>query len=115
MPLIERALSALALASLAALTCTAAQAQTTPIKHLIVVIGENTTFDTLFATYAPPHGQTVSNLLSQGIVNADGTPGQSFALAAQRQGVVGSSYTLQPSRGAAYATLPQPLKTGVLR
>jgi phospholipase C len=47
----------------------------TPIKHVIVLIGENRTFDNLFATYVPKSGASVSNLLSKEIVNADGTPG----------------------------------------
>ena len=38
----------------------------TPIKHLIVLIGDNCTFDHVFATYQPKHGQTVGNLLSRG-------------------------------------------------
>src|SRR5712671_6094265 len=54
-----------------------------PIKHLIVIIGENRSFDHVFATYQPKHGQTVSNLLSKGIVNSDGTPGRNFSLASQ--------------------------------
>ena len=54
----------------------------TPIKHVIVIIGENRTFDHVFATYQPKSGETVSNLLSKGIVNADGTPGPSFAQSA---------------------------------
>ncbi len=41
----------------------------TPIKHVIVIIGENRTFDHVFATYQPRHGESVSNLLSKGIVN----------------------------------------------
>ncbi|MDE2088749.1 MAG: phosphoesterase, partial [Gammaproteobacteria bacterium] len=45
----------------------------TPIKHLIVIIGENHSFDNVFGTYRPRHGQTVWNLLSEGIVNANGT------------------------------------------
>ena len=41
----------------------------TPIKHLIVVIGENRSFDNVFATYVPPDPkQSAWNLLSQGIV-----------------------------------------------
>jgi phospholipase C len=56
---------------------------TSPIKHVIVIIGENRTFDHVFATYQPKKGQTVANLLSKGIINADGTPGPSFALAGQ--------------------------------
>ena len=30
-----------------------------PIKHVILIIGENRTFDHVFATYTPPAGQTV--------------------------------------------------------
>jgi len=41
---------------------------TTPIKHVIVIIGENRTFDHVFATYQPKRGQSVWNLLSEGIV-----------------------------------------------
>jgi phospholipase C len=44
-----------------------------PIKHVIIIIGENRTFDHVFATYVPKQGETVSNLLSKGIVNGDGT------------------------------------------
>ena len=47
----------------------------TPIQHLIVIIGENQTFDGLFATYVPKRGETVHNLLSEGIVKANGEPG----------------------------------------
>src|SRR5580693_4644171 len=55
----------------------------TPIKHVIVIIGENRSFDHVFATYQPVAGQSVWNLLSEGIVNADGTPGPNFWKAAQ--------------------------------
>src|SRR5450631_3008051 len=50
----------------------------TPIKHVIVLIGENRTFDHLFATYVSPSGDSVNNLLSEGIIKADGTPGRHF-------------------------------------
>ena len=50
----------------------------TPIEHVIVIIGENHTFDNLYGGYKPRHGQTVANLLSKGIINADGTPGPNF-------------------------------------
>ena len=46
-----------------------------PIKHVIVIIGENRTFDHLFATYKSKSGDRVDNLLSKGIINEDGTPG----------------------------------------
>jgi phospholipase C len=59
------------------------QNTTSPIKHVIVIIGENRSFDHVFATYVPKGGQTVWNLLSQGIVNADGTPGPNFVKAHQ--------------------------------
>ena len=55
----------------------------TPIKHVIVLIGENRTFDNVYGTYIPKHGQHVSNLLSRGIVNANGSPGPNFAVARQ--------------------------------
>jgi phospholipase C len=55
----------------------------TPIKHLIVIIGENRSFDHVFATYQPKDGETVWNLLSEGIIKADGTPGPNFSKAQQ--------------------------------
>src|SRR5215472_19255614 len=56
---------------------------TTPIKHVIVVIAENSSFDHAFGTFRPRNGQHIANLLSSGIVNADGTPGPNFNHAAQ--------------------------------
>src|ERR1700739_2755474 len=61
----------------------------TPIKHLIVIIGENRTFDHVFATYKPKQGQSISNLLSKGIVNEDGSPGPNFSLGAQSSAIDG--------------------------
>src|SRR5262245_2899603 len=55
----------------------------TPIKHVIVIIGENRTFDNVYGTYVPKSGQRVANLLSLGIVNADGSPGPQSAVARQ--------------------------------
>ncbi|MGA8617980.1 MAG: alkaline phosphatase family protein [Candidatus Sulfotelmatobacter sp.] len=52
---------------------------TSPIKHVIVIIGENRSFDHVFATYVPKPGEFVWNLLSEGIVNSDGTPGPNFS------------------------------------
>ena len=56
-----------------------------PIKHVIIIVGENRSFDHLFATYVPRHGAKVNNLLSQGIVRADGSPGFNFAKGHQFQ------------------------------
>jgi phospholipase C len=54
----------------------------TPIKHVIVIIGENRSFDHVFATYVPKRGQTVHNLLSEGIIQLDANknaiPGPNF-------------------------------------
>jgi phospholipase C len=55
----------------------------TPIKHVVVIIGENRTFDNVYGTYVPKHGQHVSNLLSRGIVRADGSAGPNSAAATQ--------------------------------
>src|SRR5262249_57296791 len=55
----------------------------TPIKHLIVLIGENRTFDHTFATYRPTHGQHVGNLMARGIINGDGSPGPNSTVAKQ--------------------------------
>ena len=40
-----------------------------------MIIGENRTFDHVFATYKAPAGQSVDNLLSKGIIKADGSAG----------------------------------------
>ena len=86
----------------------------TPIRHLVIVVGENVSFDALFATYQPPAGQTVRNLLAAGIVRTDGTPGPHYARAVQHQhSNPGGHYTLDPVEGAPYARLPQPSLTGV--
>ncbi len=58
-------------------------ATATPIKHVIVIIGENRTFDNVYGTYIPRPGQHVANLLSRGIVRPDGTPGPNSAAARQ--------------------------------
>jgi phospholipase C len=59
----------------------------TPIKHVIVIIGENRSFDHVFATYVPKPGQTVQNLLSEGIIQLDANknaiPGPNFYKAQQ--------------------------------
>lgn len=102
---------ATAATSLAALN---AGPTTTAIQNVIVIVGENQTFDAVFATYQAASGQTVKNLLSQGIINADGTPGPKFSLAAQSQGTTQTAYTINPTRGAPYAVLPQPELIGVL-
>jgi acid phosphatase len=89
----------------------ATSATTTPIKHVIVIIGENHTYDNVFGTYVPKHGST-QNLLSKGIVNADGSPGPNVAKAAQNLASDTTIYTNSPTKTGTYATLPQPDTTG---
>jgi phospholipase C len=86
-------------------------------KHVIVIIGENRSFDHLFATYVPkPKGETVLNLLSEGIVNADGTPGPNYPSATQYQAMDTADaqqiYLLSPPKTGPYTTLPPPLANG---
>lgn len=83
----------------------------TPIKHVILLIGENRTFDHVFATYTPPKGQSVENLLSEGIVNADGTPGPNVVKARQWQASQTGDFQLAPPHTSAYTNLP-PINTG---
>jgi phospholipase C len=86
---------------------------TTPIKHVIVIIGENRTFDHLFATYQPVKaGETVLNLLSEGIVKADGTPGTNYPNFPQNQTLNTVLYQISPSGKRPYSTLPAPLAGG---
>jgi phospholipase C len=86
----------------------------TPIKHVIVIIGENRTFDHIFATYKPRHGEQVSNLLSKGIVKEDGTPGPNFFWANQSSANDSSTdgYKLSPPDNATYSVLPPVLAGG---
>jgi phospholipase C len=110
------AAAAAALAALAALATSTALAQAdtptaTPIKHVIIVVGENHTFDNLFGTYQPRSGRSIANLLSRGIVRADGSPGEHFDLGAQMIGRDTERYHAVTPSTAAYTTLPQPYTT----
>ena len=90
-----------------------------PIKHVIIIVGENRSFDHLFATYVPKEKREhVLNLLSEGIINADGTPGPNFAKAHQFKitsapngGKFFSSADL--ANKELYSTLPAPDLNGV--
>jgi phospholipase C len=57
----------------------------TPIKHVIVLIGENWSFDSIFATYKPSRGQLVDNLLARGVIDERGMPGPNFFASMQSQ------------------------------
>ncbi len=86
----------------------------TPIKHVIVILGENRTFDHIFATYKPKDGQFVDNLLSKGIITKDGQPGPNFSLATQfsAEDSQGDKYQNSPQEKSFYPTLPTPLAGG---
>lgn len=82
----------------------------TPIKHLIVVSGENRGFDNVFGTYVPPDPrQRVWNLLTKGIVTKAGLPGVNAYLAKQKQASDTVTYQISPSTaGTPWDYLPQP-------
>jgi phospholipase C len=88
---------------------------TSPIKHVIVIIGENRSFDHVFATYQPRFGQTVWNLLSEGIVNRDGSRGPNFYKVAQSAAVdqTPDAFLLNPDKVSFQGgVLPAPLVGG---
>ena len=88
---------------------------TTPIKHVIVVLAENSSFDHTFGTFRPRDGQHVANLLSKGVVNADGTPGVNFSKAAQFTVTPQQHYFISAPdvSKTPYTTLPPPDLNGV--
>jgi phospholipase C len=95
-------------------TAVAAESPTaTPIKHVIIIIGENRTFDHIFATYKPVNNNdTVLNLLSQNIVKNDGTPGTAYSKAVQSSAQDRLFYDLTPGDKVPYVTLPPALVGG---
>jgi len=86
----------------------------TPIKHVIVVIGENRTFDHIYGTYVPKSGDSILNLLSERIVREDGSPGSNFAAAKQYTTSGQTNYFIgaDNSSKAAYTILPAPTLGG---
>ncbi|HLX46715.1 MAG TPA: alkaline phosphatase family protein [Streptosporangiaceae bacterium] len=90
-----------------------APATRTPIKHVIVIIGENHSFDNVFATYQPPRGQHVDNLLSEGIVTKNGGLGPNWRKAEQFTASDTKTYSIRPKLTGPYKTLPRPNTTYV--
>ena len=106
----------------------AAQTTATPIQHVIVIIGENRTFDHIFATYKPKSGETIDNLLSKHIITDEGTPGENYFLAHQKSACDlgagatcpnngktdsdGDKYKLSPRDKQLFSALPAPLTGG---
>src|SRR5271155_4063010 len=86
---------------------------TSPIKHVIIIIGENRSFDHVFATYVPKPGQSVNNLLSEGIIKADGTKGPNFEKAHQLSATDTDTFLLSPPKEKFPGdVLPTPLAGG---
>src|SRR5215475_8646969 len=86
---------------------------TSPIKHVIIIIGENRSFDHVYATYVARSSQGISNLLSKGFIKADGTPGPNYSLSAQYSAVSdGSNFELSPGSKTLYKNIPTPLTDG---
>ena len=89
----------------------------TPIKHVIVIIGENRSFDHVFATYVPKPGQSVNNLLSEGIIaldkNKNAIPGPHFERAHQLSATDTDTFLLSPPKSKFPGdVLPAPLAGG---
>jgi phospholipase C len=83
-----------------------------PIKHVIIIIGENRSFDHVFATYKPARSEDkVLNLLSEGIVKADGSPGVNYGKALQYSASNYFTYEIAPTK-APYVVLPPALVGG---
>jgi phospholipase C len=80
----------------------------TPIQHVIVIIGENRSFDHVYGTYVPASGQTISNLLSKGIVTKEGKPGPNYALSSQSSASDTQTYQISPSGKQVYPNIPPP-------
>lgn len=95
-------------------TATDALETASPVKHVIIVVGENRSFDHVFATYVPRHPEEgIHNLLSEEIVTPSGAPGRLFSRAYQYQitsAPNGGSYFISADLRdkTLYDTLPPP-------
>jgi phospholipase C len=92
-------------------------ATASPIKHVIVIIGENRSFDHVFATYVPKSGDKINNLLSEGIIaldsNKNAIPGPNFNNAQQFFATDTDTFLLAPpTQEYPNNELPSPLVGG---
>ncbi|MGA2410328.1 MAG: hypothetical protein ABSG46_08090 [Candidatus Binataceae bacterium] len=76
-----------------------------PIQHVIVIAGENHTYDNLFGAYSPRQGRTL-NLLSEGIIKKDGSPGPNWRRAQQWQPQDTGQYAIVQQRTQPYSSPP---------
>ncbi len=81
-----------------------------PIKHVVVIVGENRTFDHVFATYVPKAGQTVDNLLSKGIITVDGAPGPHYDRSIQYRATDKDTYSIAPQKLGPYDQTSNPMQ-----
>ncbi|QBD82225.1 phosphoesterase [Ktedonosporobacter rubrisoli] len=86
-------------------------ATTTPLKHIIIILGENHTFDNIFGAYKPLKDQSIDNLLSKGIITSNGRLGPRAWLSRQHLAQNRKGYSLSPQQTGSYRTLPQPNTT----
>lgn len=99
--------------SLAAQTDPNTLPTTSPIKHVIVIIGENRSFDHVYATYKPKNGEKVFNLLSEGIIKANGSRGPNYSLSAQFSAVdTNGEFSVSPQGKSVYGNIPAPISNG---
>jgi phospholipase C len=85
---------------------------TSLVKHVIIIIGENRSFDHVYATYKPVNkNEKVLNILSQGIVREDGSPGPNYSAAQQYRANDFGTYKITPPK-VPYSTLPPALVGG---
>ncbi len=92
-------------------------ATSSPITHVIVIIGENRSFDHVFATYVPKSTDTVNNLLSEGIIaldaNKNAVAGPNFSKAQQFSAQDNDAFLLNPPKHEFEGNiLPAPLVGG---
>lgn len=80
----------------------------TPIKHVIIIIGENHSFDNMFAGFVPSRNQFVWNLLSEKIINPDGSPGVNVLSGLQKEASDLQQYQIAPKIIGSLQTLPVP-------
>src|SRR5262249_17825749 len=105
------AMSAMLLPTFAPYAAYAATTPTTPIQHVIIIVGENHTFDNLFGTYQPKAGQTFFNLPTKCLVRADGRPAPKLNLAKKKIGNERGGYDARTASPGFFPALPHPYPT----
>lgn len=84
----------------------------TPIRHVIVIVGENGRFDHVFATYRAPSGDKVTDPRSAEIINADASPGPNVSGVLPNQVADTTTDRIAPTKTGPYARPPSPNSDG---